>query len=159
MLVNVEVSKSVWHNTVRPMLWRLYSHKMVIEYELKHKIMCVYVIEYIFKGILFSLAKETSEHFSQIVKTCTSFLQLYGAKGYFYIWINFYLLCIANTCFQLIAGLYAFKIKVTGPNKYGEGFVNVTVKPRKSGLWSYVHFLLALSFILHSSVFWTLLMF
>ncbi|XP_064597455.1 dyslexia-associated protein KIAA0319-like protein [Liolophura sinensis] len=30
---------------------------------------------------------------------------------------------------NLIAGLYAFKIKVTGTNKYGEGFVNVTVKP------------------------------
>lgn len=35
-------------------------------------------------------------------------------------------------CQQLIAGLYTFKIEVTGVNRVGEAYVNVTVLPRKS---------------------------
>ena len=33
--------------------------------------------------------------------------------------------------FQLIAGLYTFRVQVTGTNEFGEAYVNVTVNPRK----------------------------
>ena len=34
---------------------------------------------------------------------------------------------------QLSIGRYAFKVAVSGENAFGEGFVNVTVKPGKLG--------------------------
>ena len=39
--------------------------------------------------------------------------------------------------FQLIAGLYTFRVQVTGKNQFGEASVNVTVKPRKLLLCNY----------------------
>lgn len=39
-----------------------------------------------------------------------------------------FVLCMS----QLSVGLYAFKVTVSGENAFGEGFVNVTVKPGKS---------------------------
>ena len=43
----------------------------------------------------------------------------------------------------MIAGLYTFKVAVTGDGKYGETYVNVTVLPRKCsriGIITRVHF-------------------
>ena len=38
---------------------------------------------------------------------------------------------VKNLSLQLVAGTYTFKIVVSTDGKYGEGFVNVTVQPRK----------------------------
>lgn len=39
--------------------------------------------------------------------------------------------CVTLSVLQLSAGLYAFKVAVSSDSAFGEGFVNVTVKPGK----------------------------